>query len=206
MLRRFIFIRNVGRFKNSAATPNPQLGKSVFIHGANGYGKTTLCAVLRSLQCGSGAYVTGRRTLGAADEPNIELLLDDNAVARFANGAWNRTLPDISIFDGTFVAENVYSGDVVDTDQRRNLYRVIIGHEGVALAEEESRLTAEARTKTTEITASGRVIQQHVPNGMTLAQFLVLPAEPGIDTTIAEHERSLAALRQSASGSSSLSE
>jgi recombinational DNA repair ATPase RecF len=73
MLKKIISIKNVGRFRNSAASGNPQLAKHTFIVGANGYGKTTLCAVLRSLQTGDPAHVLGRKTLGASDAPAIEL-------------------------------------------------------------------------------------------------------------------------------------
>jgi hypothetical protein len=31
------------------------------------------------------------------------------------------------VFDGTYVSENVFAGEVVHADHRRNLYRVIIG-------------------------------------------------------------------------------
>ena len=76
MLKKIIAIKNVGRFRNSAALGNPQLAKHTFIVGANGYGKTTICAVLRSLQTGDASHVLGRKTLGSTDAPTIELLLD----------------------------------------------------------------------------------------------------------------------------------
>jgi hypothetical protein len=52
MLTRVISIKNVGRFRNSAHTPNPPLAKYTLIYGADGYGKTTLCSVLRSIESG----------------------------------------------------------------------------------------------------------------------------------------------------------
>lgn len=45
MLKKFISIKNVGRFFSSGAPGNPELAKHVTVLGANGYGKTTLCAV-----------------------------------------------------------------------------------------------------------------------------------------------------------------
>jgi wobble nucleotide-excising tRNase len=196
VIRKFIFIKNVGRYKNSASTPNPQLARNVFVLGANGHGKTTLCDVMRSLQTGNAAYVTGRKTLGATEAPTVELLMEGGGVTRFDGTAWNTPLPTTAIYDGTFVAHNVHAGDVVDADQRRNLYRVIVGQEGVALAEEETRLAAVTRTKTGEITTVTRVLQQHLPAGMTVQQFIALAADDEIDAKIAEQERSLAALRE----------
>lgn len=198
MIRKFISIKNIGRYKNSASTPNPQLAKYVLVLGANGHGKTTLCDVIRSLQTSNPAYITGRKTLGAIDSPAVELLMEGGGVTRFDGAAWNAPLPTIAIYDGTFVANNVHAGDVVDADQRRNLYRVIVGQEGVALAEEEAQLATETRTKTTEITTVTRALQQHLPTGMTVQQFVELAADLEIDIKITEQERSLAALREGA--------
>ena len=55
------------------------------------------------------------------------------------------------MFDGTYVSENVFAGDVVDTENRRNLYRVIIGGQGVALAARVTQLDNEISLKNREI-------------------------------------------------------
>ncbi len=196
MLKKIIAIKNVGRFRNSAASGNPQLLKHTFIMGANGYGKTTVCAVLRSLQTGDAAHVLGRRTLGTTDTPTVELLLDP-ATTRFDGAAWSVAHPHIAIFDGTFVSENVHSGDVVEIDHKRNLYRMTLV-EGVTLAEQDAALAAESRAKTQDITAAARSIQPHVPTGMTVEAFTALPAAADIDAHIAQQEQTIAAIRQSA--------
>lgn len=196
MLKKIITIKNVGRFRNSAAPGNPQLARHTFIAGANGYGKTTLCAVLRSLQTGDPAHVVGRKTLGVNDAPMIELLLDSGH-ARFDGTAWNATKPEIAIFDGVFVAENVHSGEVVDIDHKRNLYRVIVGDAGVKLAAQDAELAAESRAKTGEISAAAKAVQTHVPANMKLDVFIALPETADIAAQIEVQARSVEALRQS---------
>jgi len=195
MLKKIISVKNVGRFRSSAAPGNPELAKHTFIAGANGYGKTTLCAVLRSLQTGDPAHVLGRKTLGATGAPVIELRLDGGQ-ARFDGAAWNVTKPEIAIFDGVFVAENVHSGEVVDIEHKRNLYRVIVGDAGVKLAAEDARLAAESRAKTGEITTAGKAVQPHVPAGMKLDAFITLPETPDIAELIQAQAQSVEALRQ----------
>lgn len=195
MLKKIISVKNVGRFRNSATSPNPQLSKHTFIAGANGYGKTTLCAVLRSLQTGDPAHVLGRTTLGTTDAPAIELLLEGGQ-ARFDGAAWNATKPEIAIFDGVFVAENVHSGEVVDIEHKRNLYRVIVGDAGVKLAAQDAELAAESRAKTGEISTAAKAIQPHVPAGMKLEAFIALSEMPDIAAQIETQERSVDALRQ----------
>jgi wobble nucleotide-excising tRNase len=195
VLRKIISIKNVGRFRNSAAPGNPELARYSLIVGANGFGKTTLCAVLRSLKTGDPAHIIGRRTLGVQAPQSVELLVAGGST-RFEGAAWSATHPDIAVFDGVFVAENVHSGEVVDIDHRRNLYRVIIGEEGVRLVEEDSRLAAQSREKTGEITAAERAIRRHVPAGMRLEQFLGLAADPNIDARLANQQRIIEAVRQ----------
>ena len=195
MIRKLISIKNIGRFRNSAAPGNPELARHTLIVGANGFGKTTLCAVLRSLKSGDPAHIAGRRTLGVEHPPSVELLLPGGA-ARFNGAAWSATYPAVAIFDGVFVAENVHSGEVVEIDHRRNLYRVIIGEKGVRLAEEDARLARQSREKTGEISGVMRAIQPHIPAGMNLNQFIALPADPDIDARIAEQERTIEAVRQ----------
>ncbi len=195
MLKKFIAIKNVGKFRNSAAPGNPQLPKHTLIVGANGYGKTTLCAVLRSLKTGDPGHVLGRRTLGAADAPTIELLLEDGQ-ARFNGETWNSTKPSIAIFDSVFVAENVHSGDVVDLEQKRNLYRVIIGEDGVNLAVADAELTIESKAKTAEISTAGKAIQPHIPPGLALDVFIGLAETPDLTEQIKSQEATVAALQQ----------
>ena len=183
MLRRIISIKNVGRFRNSAATPNPALAKHTLVFGANAYGKTTFCTIMRSLQSGDGAIILGRKTLGTADAPTVDLLFSAGN-RRFQNGNWSAIEPQISIFDGAFVAANVHSGDVVDVTHRRNLYRVIVGHDGVELAEEEQSLAEQARAKQGELTGAERAVQALLPRGIVLRDYLSIPADPAIDAKI----------------------
>jgi wobble nucleotide-excising tRNase len=195
MLTKIISIKNVGRFRQSAGAVVPQLLRIVFVLGANGFGKTTLCAILRSLQTGEIAHVTGRETLGSSGGCDIHLLTS-GGIIRFGASGWTGAMPQILIFDNTFVAENVHAGDVVELEQKRNLYRVIIGQDGVGLAVEDARLAAESREKTTAITAAGKGLQTHLPAGMKLEEFLKLAADAEIDAKIAEQTKNVEALRQ----------
>jgi wobble nucleotide-excising tRNase len=195
MLKKIVSINNVGKFRNSAAAGDTALAKRTLIVGANGFGKTTLCAVLRSLKTGEPSHLIGRKTLGATNTPTVEIL-HDGGTARFDGTTWSSTYPAVEVFDGVFVAQNVHSGEVVDIEHRRNFYRVIIGEKGVALADQDAELAAESREKTGEITAAQRAIQPHIPRGMTLDAFVALPQEAEIDRLIAEQERTLEGVRE----------
>ena len=195
MLKKIVAIQNVGRFQNSRAPGNPELLRNTIVLGANGFGKSTLCAILRSLQGGRAAHIVGRQTLGSPGQPTVKLLVDGTFV-EFNGQSWSAACPDIAIFDSVFVAENVHSADVVEVGHRRNLYRVIVGEGAVRLARQESQLVEEIREKTGEISARARRIEAEVPPGMSLGSFISLPADPDIDARIQEQERTVKALKQ----------
>jgi wobble nucleotide-excising tRNase len=197
VLQRVISIKNVGRFKNCAAAGDVSMRRFTLIFAENGRGKTTMCAILRSLFTNTPAIITGRRTLGMAGEPEVQFLTAAGPIW-FRNGAWTAAFPDIAIFDGTYVSENVFAGDAIGTEHRRNLYRVIIGAQGVALAARMDTLEEQVRGKNTEIRGNRALLQRHMAAGMAVDTFIALPNDQEIDARIAEKEQELQATQRSA--------
>jgi wobble nucleotide-excising tRNase len=195
MLRKFISIKNVGRFQNYGASGDTELKQYTLFFAENGRGKTTLSAILRSLQCGDPAYVIGRTTLGGTDKPDINILTSGGNVT-FSGGTWSATVPDICIFDTTFIAENVFSGDSVDIDHKRSLYRVIVGKEGVELARQIEEIDAASRAKASEIKDKAADVQRCAPKGFSLETFLDLPEDAEIDIKLATKAQEMEAIKQ----------
>lgn len=199
-LKKITALKNVGRFK-AARIGGGEYGRFTLIYGGNGRGKTTLCAVLRSLQRNDPKLIQRRKTFKATSEPEVSLLLDGGQT-RFSSNAWTTAHSDIHIFDQQFVTENVHGGDQIDVEHRRNFYRIVVGPTGVALAEEVDRLDAEATAIQSEITSEKKVLEQHVPAGMKLEAFLKLAADANIDAKIDKATKALNAINDSAAISS----
>lgn len=195
MLRKIVSIQNIGRFLNYSAADDVELKRYNLIFGENGRGKTTLCAVLRSLQSGDPAHVFGRTTLGTGDAPEIRMLLD-GGTATFTDGSWSTTVPDLAIFDSTFVSENVYSGDAVSLDHKRKLYKIIIGKQGVDLARKIEDLDAASREKSAEIRERRAAVQAIVPHTLSVEDFLSLQEDSAIEAKIAATESELQAVKE----------
>jgi wobble nucleotide-excising tRNase len=198
VLQRIISIKNVGRFKNCAALGDVSLRRYTLIFAENGRGKTTMCAILRSLFTNTPAIIVGRRTLGMAGDPEVQLLTAAAGAISFRNGAWTAAFPDVAVFDGTYVSENVFAGDSVGTEHRRNLYRVIIGAQGVALAARMDTLEEQIRTKNTEIRDNRALMQRYLAQGISVEGFIALPEDQEIDAKLTAKEQELQAGRRSA--------
>ncbi len=197
MLKRIVSIRNVGRFKNCKANGDVSFRPYTLLFGENARGKTTFCAILRSLLTNDPAFVVGRATLGSSALPEVNLLTSaGNSV--FREGNWSAAYPNIAIFDATYISENVYAGDAIDTEQRRSLYRVIIGAHGVALASRFKEIEEKVREKNSAIRDIRTQIQRHAAAGMSVEVFIALPEDEEIDTKIAAKKLDLQAANQAA--------
>ena len=194
-LKKIISIKNIGRFQKCFAADDVTFKAGTLVFAENGRGKTTLCAILRSLQWGEPAYILGRKTLGYPDEPEVEFLLETGP-ANFKNGAWSAPMAALAVFDETYIAENVHVGNAVDTPQRRNLYQVIIGSRGVVLARRVQDLDSQIREKSRAIKAARAVVQNHIPKGVTVEEFLTLAADDNIDARIDAKQGDLDAVKK----------
>lgn len=198
MLQKIIALKNIGRFRNCTAVGDVTFHRFTLIFSENARGKTTLCAILRSLFTNTPTLIIGRTTLGSPDPPEAQLLFTGNVPVSFRNGAWSAAYPDIAVFDGAYISENVFAGDFVDTAHRRNLYRVIIGAQGVALAARITEIEAQVRAKNEDIRRGREVLQRHIPAAMSVENFIALPEDAAIDQRITAKERELQAAQQAA--------
>jgi wobble nucleotide-excising tRNase len=195
-MKKIIRIENVGKFKKCAACGDVTLRKLNLIYAGNGRGKTTFCDILRSLQTGNGELIHGRGTLGEDGDPFIDVLFDKNIT--FRQGSWSDLVPNIAIFDDTFVYENVHAGEFVQHDQKRGLYNVIVGAAGVALQRKVDELDEQGRTATKELKEAQNALQGYLPPTFKEAAFLTLAPDADIDSKIAEQQRILKAVEHAA--------
>ena len=195
LLKKIVSLKNVGRFTSLAAKGDVQFKRLTLVYGPNGHGKTTLAGVLRSLATGDRAYLDERATLGAADQPQAEVLLD-SGLAKFSNGSWSATASDLQIFDSTFVNDNVFTGEHVGPEHRKNLYEVVIGASAVALAREIDKIDADGRRAAGEITSTETELRALVQAPFPLEDFLDLVAVPDLTEKIRDCTTRLSAVRK----------
>jgi wobble nucleotide-excising tRNase len=198
MLDEIRFIQNLGRFE-TARNNHATLGPCTLIFGENGWGKSTLADILRSLTTNNPAILVGRKTLTAAAESKAVLRFG-TGLAQFDNGAWTGPRPRIAIYDSAFINDNVCSGDIVSADHLKNQHSLVIGEEGVRLIRRLVELDAANRENNNAITTSqaeltGIVQILGVP-GMTVDTFLAIAPRPDIEEAITALDTTLQRVRR----------
>ncbi|MBU1182157.1 MAG: AAA family ATPase [Proteobacteria bacterium] len=150
MIEKFISIKNVGKFADYSASGDTTFRKLTLIYGENGGGKTTLTNILRCLQADDPTLLTQRKTLGGTGTLGATILISGSP-SKFQTTGWTTKFSDFAIYDATFVAENVHSGEEVEHEHRKNLHRLAIGEAGVKLAEEIGAIDGESRKLSSEL-------------------------------------------------------
>lgn len=133
-LQKIIDIQKVGRFEKLTAPGSLRFSHVALIFGENGWGKSTLADILRSLTRNHPDIIKGRETLATGGRQKVLLLVDGQQCA-FDGAAWTGLRPRIAVFDQAFINENVFSGDSVSLDHMKRQYGLVVGAEGVALIE-----------------------------------------------------------------------
>ena len=197
IIKKFVRIANVGRFSKLSPDGDVELKEITLIYAENGYGKTTIAGLIRSLKTGEAAYLSERATLGATGKQGVDLLLGSGSVAKFRDGAWSETNGNIEIFDATFVRENVFAGDAVDSEHRRNLYEVVVGAAGVALRNKIDDIDSEGRGVARDIRAAEQAIDDYMQGPFTRDRFLELQQDPDVANKISAATTKLNASRNS---------
>ncbi len=195
MLKKIVSIRAIGRFEKCAARGSVEFKKATLIYGDNGSGKSTLCDIFRSLQRGAGDILLGRATLGSTTAPSVQLLLN-TGTANFSNGVWSSPYSQIQVYDARFVHENVHAGDYVAHDHKKNLYRVIVGEQGVNLAKNVDALDEEIKVANKAVSKAEGLLQSFVPKGTSLDPFVALVLDSDVEKKLLEQAKLVSALRQ----------
>ena len=197
MINRLQLFRNVGLFDSVDGGANIPLGRVTLIYAENGRGKTTLAAVLRSLATGDAIPIVERRRLATQNPPHVVLDCSGGPPpAIFQNNAWNRTFPNMTVFDDVFIDENVYSGLAVEPEHRQNLHDLILGSRGVTLNQRLHELVRQIEVHNSALRTKAAAIPVSERGTITVDDFCALPPRADIDTAIQSAERNLAAARE----------
>ncbi len=196
MISKFKLIRNIGVFDSVEGSQETKLVKLTLIYAENARGKTTLSAVLRSLQSGETSPIFERVRLGAQNQPHVVVENTcSNKPAVFQNNSWSYNIPEIIIFDDHFIDQNVCSGLQIESGHRQNLHEVIVGVQGVVLARKLDDLAVSIEEHNAQLRRKAELIPAEERKGLTVDEFCKLKDQSKLDKAIMAEERRLKALQ-----------
>jgi wobble nucleotide-excising tRNase len=191
-----IVIRNVGVLKAFDAGTSPPLSPLTLFYARNGRGKSTLTAVMRAARDGCSDTVIARRSLGNnAAEPEVTLI-SDSGNRLFKGGKWQHKRAAIEVFDANFIADNVFAGEMIELAQDRGLFSIIIGEQGVRLANLLERFNGHAKTAASKLKDAEAALADDLPSDMSREGFFALAANPSNADRLDNAKRALRAVQE----------
>lgn len=168
--------------------PGVRLGHCTLVFGENGWGKSTLADILRSIATKNPSIVLGRKTLGGDTKQDAVFAFGNNIV-HFNRGDWVGFVPKISVYDSTFINDNVFSGDQVSADHLKNQYGLVVGEEGVQRVRRIVEIDGKNRDCNAKIKSAEQdittLMRGYVPVNMKVINFIALQEIPTIESLIA---------------------
>lgn len=193
MIEKIISIKNIGRFINFSTSGDLQFRKLNLIYAENAKGKTTLCSILRSLKTMDPIHINERKTIGRTHDSEVNIRANQDNF-RFQNGQWNKNFKDIEIFDPFFVTQNIYAGDIIQHDQKRNLHRFAFGEKAIELIQEIENINKDINALEWDRKAKIEKIKPKIRGDLDIEAFLNLPKKVNVDSETKEKAKELEAL------------
>jgi wobble nucleotide-excising tRNase len=193
MIDRVQNIENVGRIvKTGGGQAQYQFGSNTHIYAGNTHGKSTLTAVMRSLQSNSPDFIKGRKTFGVTQQQRAIFVIGGvNYI--FDGNEWEKSFENIRIFDTRYIHENFFSPDEeITEDGQKKIETFILGSEGVRLAKDVVDLTVKQRENATNLASITREYNATRPfDHPIFEEFLKVDETQDIDNQIDEHTKQL---------------
>lgn len=139
MINKVKLLKSIGKFYDYASKgAGLDWHKNTFFFAPNAYGKSTLVNVFRSLCDSDPRIIRSRKTVNSSTSPEAVIIID--GVNYVFNGIkWDKHCPALQIFDTLFIHANIFAHEI-EHEHRKNIHRIIIGSQGVKLAQELSSL------------------------------------------------------------------
>lgn len=167
-------VKNIGKFYDFSCQANElDWHKNTFLFAPNAYGKSTLVNVFRSLRDNEPKHIRARKTLNAVAVPEAVIIVD--GVNHVFNGTkWDKSYPAIQIFDAPFIHTNILTHEI-EHEHRKNIHKIIIGAQGVKLAQELAGLKDREKARRKQFEDLGATFRA-ADFTHTLDAFLAIPA------------------------------
>ncbi|MCQ2771236.1 MAG: AAA family ATPase [Clostridia bacterium] len=160
------------------------------IYADNGAGKTTLSCILHSLSTNNPEIINNHKRIGTTENPSVSIKDDANKFHNYNGTKWNNPIPEISVFDAHFVAENVYTGFQISSDHRKHLYQFVLGSKGVKIAAKIERVKGLIEKTNNDLSNIYQKIQAKT-NNPNVDDVIGIPYDADIEQKISDKMQEL---------------
>lgn len=196
MLTKILNIEGIGLLRDVKDGKGKTFQPVSLIYAENGRGKSTFASILNSCALRNSDSISDRVTIDADVAPAAKLLFG-SAQAEYSLGSWSGFTPELIVYDGAFVAENVHTGSDVTPSQRANLLEFALGTSAVQARKDEVLASQQERAASDRVKQLRGHLEALIADVTTLPRFRAIAKDPDINRKMANAEQRLAAVTRS---------
>ena len=188
------YVQNIGRFESVRGSQDTAFQPLSLIFSENGRGKTTLCAILRSLATGDPTPILERKRLSSTTAAKAVVSIAGSRIP-FDGSDWSMSGPRIAIYDEHFVDTNVHSGLNVDAGHRKGVHELVVGEQGVRLQRKVENLNRKISSLQSEWRQAEHKVREAALGSYSVDEFCALRPLENLDLKIEVAKQRLSVLR-----------
>lgn len=198
MIEKIIKISGTGKFYDYRPEIVPSDVRTInfqkinLLYGENGSGKTTLAIIFKSLK-GDNNLLQNKRSFDTSIPQSIKILTDisPNRVVEFNNNIWSAHYPNLEVFDIHFINENIHTNLGIENSNRKRMFEVVFGHQGVRLKTEIQDIKGNIQILKEEIRHLENQIREITEHAFEPEDYCQLSIDVEIDSKINLKKRSI---------------
>ncbi len=184
--------QNIGCLSKFAS---PELHQFVLAYGRNGSGKSTVAAIIGSLENNDGTAIEERTTIQSKESPHASIQAGTESIE--FDGSWKGQFEfKLAVFDDDFVNKNIHSGGQFDNDHKKRLYSIVLGENCHESLERLKEAEEESKAHNAQVKLLEREIEHLIPSDFSLSEFQNLRPVPDIENKIALQHATIRAINE----------
>jgi len=187
MIEKIVTLQGIGLLHEAIPSGALELKRLTTVYAENERGKSTLAAIFRSLSSGDTSLIKARKTIGGTQEPEVHFRINNQSY-KFREHQWDKSFPNIIVFDDQFVETNVYIGSRVEPVHRENLLEFALGEEGVRLKKDLDKLADDIDSINRRVREIEKIIEQF-SRPFNVREFVSLQPDHDVDARLGQIQR-----------------
>ncbi len=138
MIKKILKITGIGRFADyqlkTDKSWNGTFSDINVIYAPNGSGKTTLSTIFKSLTQLDSTYIQLKKTFYSSLSQTVKIVTEPSGVIQLNDGIWSDHSLNIEVLDILFIEDYLFSGSILNTKNKLNLFKLLSGDKGIVLS------------------------------------------------------------------------
>lgn len=172
MIKKILNITGIGRFADyhlrTGNNWDGSFSEINVIYAPNGSGKTTLSTIFKSLAQLDSTYIQLKKTFDTVSPQAVKIVTNPSGILELKDNIWSDHSLKIEVLDILFIEDYLFSGSILITKNKLNLFKLLSGDKGIVLSDRYRICKNNLNRFQNRIKAARKSIREDIPPDLTV--------------------------------------